>query len=203
MIPLSELQVDALAETFNISIGEAASTFAQIVGTEVDISVPRVEFVERHDIEQHLLGAKIGGRVCGVTQRFEAASDFCADTLLIFPEEGGLEVVRCMLGEQASIDEITELEQDALAEVGNIIINACMSSLANFLGEEMNGSLPRVLLCPPDRLFSANDDGRQILMAHIEMRMARHAVRGFVVFTMDMASVCSFIGRVERAFSIG
>ena len=42
-VALTEFQLDALAETFNMSLGEAAAIFSQIVSEEIKLSVPIVE----------------------------------------------------------------------------------------------------------------------------------------------------------------
>ena len=46
-IVLSETERDAIAETFNIGMGLAASALSEMVGSEVALSVPDVQLVDR------------------------------------------------------------------------------------------------------------------------------------------------------------
>ncbi len=107
-----------------------------------------------------------------------------------------------MLGDDTSIEHITELEQDALAEIGNIIINSCMSSLANLFGTEMSGSLPRVQSRTARTLLDDKAATDVILVARIGMTMAAHNLSGFVLFIMDVPSIEHFMDQVSRLFRL-
>ncbi|WP_374496007.1 chemotaxis protein CheC [Zoogloea sp.] len=197
--------MDALTEAFNLSLGEAASTFSAIVREEIELSVPTIELVSREELTHRLESAQPAGtteRLCRINQRFAAAVGFQTDALLLFPEHGSLEIVRRMLGDDAAIEHITELEQDALAEIGNIIINSCMSSLANLFGTEMYGSLPRVQSRTARTLLDDKPATDVILVARIGMTMAAHNLHGFVLFIMDVPSIEHFMDRVSSYFKL-
>jgi len=197
--------MDALTEAFNLSLGEAASTFSAIVREEIELSVPTIELVSREELTHRLESAQPAGtteRLCRINQRFAAAVGFQTDALLLFPEHGSLEIVRRMLGDDTAIEHITELEQDALAEIGNIIINSCMSSLANLFGTEMYGSLPRVQSRTARTLLDDKPATDVILVARIGMTMAAHNLHGFVLFIMDVPSIEHFMDRVSSYFKL-
>ncbi|TXH82876.1 chemotaxis protein CheX [Thauera aminoaromatica] len=197
--------MDALTEAFNLSLGEAASTFSAIVREEIELSVPTIEIVSREELTSRLESARPAGateRLCRINQHFCAAGGFQTDALLLFPEHGSLEIVRRMLGDDTAIEHITELEQDALAEIGNIIINSCMSSLASLFGSEMHGSLPRVQSRTVHTLLDDKAATDVILVARIGMSMAAHNLHGFVLFIMDVPSIEHFMDRVSRYFKL-
>ena len=56
---------------------------------------------------------------------------FSGRALLIFPEAQSLELVRSIVGAEHSLEDVIDLEQEALAETGNIILNACLATIAN------------------------------------------------------------------------
>jgi chemotaxis protein CheC len=128
MTQLTELQCDALGEIFNIGVGRAASSLSQIVNDEVLLSAPAVLVVPREKAAELLLGKEFR-QFSSVSQNFSGPFD--AQAMLIFPEVNALEIVRLMVGPHMSIEELSEFEQEAMCEVGNIILNACMSSLAD------------------------------------------------------------------------
>lgn len=205
MRSFSELEMDALTEAFNLSLGEAAATFSAIVREEIELSVPTIEILSRDGLTQRLESSQPAGaseRLCRINQHFNAASGFQTDALLLFPEHGSLEIVRRMLGDDTPIQHITELEQDALAEIGNIIINSCMSSLADLFGSEIIGSLPRVQSSSVARLLEDKAPDSLVLMARIGMKMSAHNLSGFVLFLMDVPSIDHFMGEVRRLFGL-
>jgi chemotaxis protein CheC len=206
MITMTELEQDALAESFNLSLGRAAAVFADIVSEEIQLSVPSVEILPRELLIQRLVdltGADAGRRLCCITQRYRAQEDFETDTLLLFPELGSMEIVRRMLGDTSvDIGQITELEQDALGEIGNIIINNCMAGLADIFGSEVVGTLPGVRAIHPHQLLDGQSDSDVILVARIGMSMLQNNIFGYVLFIMNVPSLEAFMKQVRRFFQL-
>lgn len=204
VIELSELQLDALAEAFNLALGEAAASFSQLVAEEIELSVPVVELASRETVIERLsaLSPLDAGRLCGIAQQFDTARLFHTEALLVFPESGCLEIVRRMLGDVTTVETITELEQDALAEIGNIIINGCMSTLSNLFAKEIVGTLPVVALDHARALYERHCGSDHVLVAQIGMRLAVQDISGFVLFMMDAASLHALVGEVSQVFAI-
>ena len=205
MIQLSDIEQDALGESFNLALGQAAAVFADLVNDEIQLSVPTVEILEREALVnrlEELAGAK-SQALCCIAQHYVAGNAFDTDALLLFPERGSLEIVRRMLGRtEIHLDQITELEQDALGEIGNIIINSCMSGLANILGTEVIGTLPGVQTIKPANLLDDHPKNEVILVAKIGMTMLTHDVTGYVLFIMDVPSLTAFMSSVRSFFGI-
>ena len=206
MIQLSDIEQDALGESFNLALGQAAAVFADLVNEEIQLSVPTVEILEREALVkrlEELTGTKTAQDLCCIAQHYVAGNAFDTDTLLLFPERGSLEIVRRMLGRsEIQLDQITELEQDALGEIGNIIINSCMSGLANILGTEVIGTLPGVQTIKPANLLDDHPKNEVILVAKIGMTMLTHDVTGYVLFIMDVPSLTAFMSSVRSFFGI-
>ena len=206
MIQLSDIEQDALGESFNLALGQAAAVFADLVNEEIQLSVPTVEILEREALVkrlEELTGTKTAQDLCCIAQHYVAGNAFDTDTLLLFPERGSLEIVRRMLGRtEIHLDQITELEQDALGEIGNIIINSCMSGLANILGTEVIGTLPGVQTIKPTNLLDDHPKNEVILVAKIGMTMLTHDVTGYVLFIMDVPSLTAFMSSVRSFFGI-
>jgi chemotaxis protein CheC len=206
MIALSELEMDALAESFNLTLGRAASVFADIVREEIQLSVPSVEILPREELVSRLeeLSCPTTHRgLCCIAQHYRSNHEFETDTLLLFPEKGSLEIVRRMLGDESvQVEQITELEQDALGEIGNIIINSCMDGMADMFGTEVIGTLPGVRTIQPSNLLDDHPEHEVILVARIGMRMMSQNISGYVLFIMDVPSLESFMRQVRRAFGL-
>ena len=189
MIRLSELELDALVELFNIGVGQAASAMSEIVNETVTMSVPSISFLTRSAAAKLLTTKSSGsGRICGISQRYTGA--FQTDAILMFPEEKSQQIVRLMVGQSMPLEELSQMEQEAMSEIGNILLNSCVGALANIFERELNGSLPDYRVGYSDDLMaSAGAPEAMVLMLHIEFTIERQQISGDVAFIMDMTAL--------------
>src|SRR6476661_2344136 len=155
---LSEIEQDALAEIANMGVSRAAASLRRMVGEQVFLSVPAVSIVTRATASR-LVERGHSTKLVAVQQSFEGP--FSGRALLIFPEAQSLELVRTIVGEEHSIEDVIDLEQEALAETGNIILNACLATIANVLRRTMTVSLPTVIRGTGDTLFGASSETQE------------------------------------------
>ncbi|MES2153441.1 MAG: chemotaxis protein CheC [Pseudomonadota bacterium] len=197
MLNLSELQHDALVEIFNIGVGQAARAMSEIVNEEVTMSVPSISFLNRADAAA-MLGNKDGNRVCGVSQHYGGA--FQTEAILMFPEDKSLDIVRLMVGESVPLKELTEMEQEALSEIGNIILNACVGTLANIFAQELSGSLPEYRIGTSGEILQASGGQADtvVLMLHIDFILEKHQIHGYVAFILDLSALQDLQGQVDK-----
>jgi len=186
---LSEEERDALAEIANMGVSRAATSLRQMVGEQVLLSVPAVEIVSRAKAALLVQGGN-ARKLVAVQQSFEGP--FSGRALLIFPEAQSLELVRSIVGAEHSLDDVIDLEQEALAETGNIILNACLATIANVLRRPMRMSLPAVVRGDGTTLFEADEtdaDGELVLFLYIDFTIRNRDVRGFIALLMDLPSI--------------
>jgi chemotaxis protein CheC len=187
--PLSELELDALTELVNIGVSRAAGSLRDMVGQEVLLSVPRIELVERTRAVQILCESE-ARKLVAVHQTFEG--DITGRVLLIFPETKSLEIVRAVAGADLSLEDVIDLEQEALAETGNIILNGCLSTIANMLERSLKMSLPEVLHGEAEHFFNLPPPphgGDLVLFVYINFAMKERDIRGYIAMLMDMPSL--------------
>jgi len=192
---LSALQEDALTEFFNIAIGRAAAMLSQMIGEGIELSVPVIRLVRGQEAAEVLGGPE--RRVCSVMQTLRG--DFSAEAMLVFPESQSLEIVRLLLRDSVPLQDITEMEQDALTEVGNIILNACIGTLTNLLSGDFTIGLPQFRLGACSEILAAGRRGQEdcMLLLHIDFRVERHAITGYVIFMQDLPSFQALIQSVD------
>jgi chemotaxis protein CheC len=186
---LSDIEKDALAEIANMGVSRAAVSLRQMVGEQVLLSVPAVNIVSR-EAAAGLVERGNSPRLVAVQQSFEGP--FSGRALLIFPEAQSLELVRSIVGEEHSLEDVIDLEQEALAETGNIILNACLATIANVLRRSMRMSLPSVIRGDGATLFetrSSDPDGDLVLFLYIDFTIKSRDVRGFIALLMDLPSI--------------
>src|SRR3712207_419374 len=149
-LTLSDLERDALTELVNIGVSRAASSLRKMIGEEVLLSVPAIEIMPPQDAAR-LIGERETDGLVAIQQQFEGA--FSGRALLIFPEATSLDLVRAIIGSDVPPEQIAELEQEALAETGNVILNGCLATMANMLKRSLTISLPEVVRGDGARLF--------------------------------------------------
>ncbi|KQV80306.1 chemotaxis protein CheC [Massilia sp. Root351] len=187
---LSELEHDALVEIFNIGVGQAAAAMSGIVNEAVTMSVPSISFLNRADAAA-LLGHRDEQRerICGVSQHYAGA--FQTEAILMFPEDKSLEIVRLMVGELVPLSELTEMEQEAMSEIGNIILNSCIGTLANIFEQELQGSLPVYHVGTSEDILNASGTAAAsvVMMLHIDFILEMHQIHGYVAFILDVSAL--------------
>lgn len=158
----TEVQLDALRELSNIASGTAATALSQLLGREVEISVPLVQTLP--------LGRAIDAcgdpddRVCGVALTVEGDVDGLV--LMLIPAEHSATLCR-LLG----VEEGSEIGDSALREVGNILGASYLGALAAITGLEL-------LPCPPNL-------GRAALRQVIDFALEQRASATDTVLVLD------------------
>jgi chemotaxis protein CheC len=189
IISLDDVETDALAELVNIGVGRAAASLARMVGGPVQLSVPAVKIVTYHEAATLTMRGNTGSLVA-VQQRFMGA--FSGTALLVFPEARSLELVRAVVGEAIPLEDVVDLEQEAVAEIGNVVLNGCLATMANVLRQRLDMSLPDVLRTTDAQLFTAarreGEDGH-VLFLFIDFHMREREIKGYIALLMDLPSL--------------
>lgn len=183
---LSELEHDALVEVFNLGVGQAASALSQLAGEPVQLSVPKVELLSKQAVLAQF-GGEPEQRVSAVRQTFEGT--LCTEALLMFPAAQSLRLVQIMIGENLPLEDLGEMEQEALAEIGNILLNSVLASVSDQLELALEGSLPEVELgAVSDVLLAEHDNGQPLLSLQVRFEIASRRIEGYLVFVLDLCS---------------
>ena len=203
VVELSPIERDAFAEIANMGVARAATSLRQMLGEQVLLSVPAVHIVTR-EVAAELVERDNSSKLVAVQQSFEGP--FSGRALLIFPEAQSLELVRSIVGADQSLEDVIDLEQEALAETGNVILNACLATIANVLRKSMRMSLPTIIRGDGATLFAQPlGGGNLVLFLYIDFTIKSRGMRGFIALLMDLPSIAAlkeivqdFIEKVER-----
>lgn len=203
MIQLDELERDALTELINLGMGRAAAQLSRMVAEPVGLSVPSLRIAPRDEAAQSLGGGS--SSFVAVSQGFQGR--FSGRVLLVFPEANSLELVRAALRNPLGLEEVMDFEQEALAEIGNVLLSGCLSVIANALRETFNVSLPRVVRGDAPLVLAGDvpsAGGDQALLIYIDFSIRTRNIRGYIALLMDLpaaaalrALVRTFIDRVS------
>jgi chemotaxis protein CheC len=153
-----------------------------------------------------LIGQRESESLIAIQQQFEGS--FAGRALLIFPESNGLQLVRAIVGDDMDHAEMVEMENEALAETGNVILNGCLGSMANMLQQSLKMSLSDVRRGSSEMLFEVLDSPVEdsfVLFLYINFSVRDRDIRGYIAMIMDLPSldllkqlIADFIERVTQ-----
>ena len=184
-LTLDELEVDALTELVNLGVSQAAVRLRAMVEEEILLTVPAMSVVSPDQAAEMVGGARVGELVA-VEQVFEG--EVSGRALLIFPEANSLELVRAVIREDAPADQIAELAPEALCETGNIVLQACLGTIANMLERTLVLAVPSLRRGRAQDLFARESQGT-VLFVYINFALRGRRIRGYIALLMDLPSM--------------
>jgi len=186
----SEEQIDALQEIMNIGIGIAAKSLSEMVSEEVLLNIPNIQLLSRSDISK-MLEAQNPEGMSYVFQDFKGT--FFGRSALIFPIHKSFNLVKALLKDLVLDDDMTEMEQEALSEVGNVILNACISTLVNCLDVKIEVQIPSYVRGGPvDILLEGDpqlDHNPTNLFCAVNFSTKESGIEGHVLFLLELPSI--------------
>lgn len=205
MTELTELEQDALTEIFNIGVGIAADALSSLTGEPVPLSVPVVALTCQKSAKRHHSGHATPP-LCVVRQTYRGA--LTTEAILVFPPENNADLVRLMTGAPVSPDALADLASDALAELGNIVLNAVVSHLSSSLRLPLEGSLPEVRMVESAQALIQNSltvpasgQAEPLLALTVDFELFASRANISLAFLLDRTSTDTLIERLGQYVS--
>lgn len=187
---LTDLERDALAEIFNISLGAAASLLSEMISDEILLSVPSLKLITTDQLNE--IEDLTNQDICVIEQKFEGGLGKGA-ALLLFKKKSSLQIVQMMIKDYVSIDEVSQFEKDALSEIGNIILNSVLSTLADLGTLRIETQIPEFFVGQYQAVFRENFEkdvpNATILLVVIDYKIKGIDVKGYIFFLMEISSL--------------
>ena len=135
-------QLDALREISNIGIGHAATALSQLIGSRVDLFVPRLTVAPIAEVPDIIGGAET--LIAGIY--IQMYGDARGNILLTFPRQSVTRLLGTLLPEREMPGEgiLTEYAASALREIGNILAGAYLNALGGLLSLTLITGVPAV-----------------------------------------------------------
>ena len=191
-MPLSPLQLDILQELINIGVGRAAGMLNQMVNTHIQLQVPVLRVLTRSQ-----LGELYAGRPNSVFSAVQLGftGEFAGISALIFPPESASKLVAVVLGKDEALSSDETMRRGTLQELGNIVLNGVMGSIANILREPLRYSAPDFI---EDDISSIVGQGTgMILVARTQFSMKDHLIEGEVLIIFSLSSFDSLLAAID------
>jgi len=193
---LSDDQLDALAEVINIGAGRAAAALSDITGSRIELTVPHIR-AYRVDAFHEQAKALGGDLDTLITQSFEGG--ISGRALLAFPRQSAVHLAHVVGDVQGDLDELDFDAQGVLEEVGNILLNAVLGSIANLLQCGLTYELPELRSeTPAAELLGgpSSQDVRTIVVADTHFGVASRNIASSLILVFEIGSLDTLLGEL-------
>lgn len=143
--PFNEDQLDALTEAVNIGVGRAAASLNSLVDRNIELRVPRVHVCCPDELRQ-LVEMEGDQLDTSVVQGFSGS--MTGQALLAFPEASGVALAKLVADPDAEGDALEFDLAGVLEEIGNIVLNGVLGSLANLFEDDFIYTVPELYSGP-------------------------------------------------------
>ncbi|TRY32953.1 response regulator [Aliiglaciecola sp. M165] len=152
--PLSE-KLDAYREMANVAMGQAGEKLAQMLNQFIDLPIPNVNLIETTELHMAIAEISHNESVSAISQGFISAG-ISGEALLIFNDSNFANMVKLLNYKQTKLS--AQLELEALMDVTNIMVSACLTALSDQLNVKFTHNHPIVLgqHCGLDELLNDN-----------------------------------------------
>lgn len=139
---LRPVQLDGLREISNIGMGHAATALSQLIGSRIDLHVPRVTIAHLAEVPDLVGGSET--LIAGVYM--SVYGDAQGSILLTFPRQSVTRLLGMLApeGETPKEGALTEFSASTLREIGNILAGAYLNALGGLLSLTLLPGVPSV-----------------------------------------------------------
>lgn len=196
---LSDEYCDTLGELFNIGMGRAAKSLSDMVREEVLLSVPSLHAIH-YEEALVLYKSQTVESINAVEQHFDG--QFSGNALLFFSSSSSQVLVQRIIGDIPCDEMLSEIEQEALKEVSNIILNACFGCIAEVLDCELSSGVPSIItgdletVLGVERLKVGEDP--LVLALSMTFTLPNNSIHGQVSLLMSSESIKNLVHELER-----
>ena len=195
---LTDKQQDALTELINIAFARTAASLAQLSGHRVRLDVPDIQMYAIDELPA-AVATLITEEIATVHQIF--TGPVSGDALLLLNYQGAVTLTDLLTGSPLPRARMDASAREALTEIGNILLNACLGMFGNLLKVQVTFSMPRLHMDNLDQLLRSITIGSEELRYAVVVSTAFHvkesAISGYLIIVLGVSSLDRLIHAVE------
>lgn len=196
MEPLNK-HIDLIKEFINIGVARGANVLNAILHTHIKLKVPVIKILTFEQLYEEMKTHGTLGQLAAVKMPFKG--NFSGTAELIFPAESANKLVTAFTNEKPENIDLDSIKAGALAEIGNIVLNAVMGSISNLLKTRFRYSVPHyvegdlVKLLPKDMVNKKSI----ILLARTRFTIETLEIEGDFVLFLEVGAFGSLISAIN------
>ena len=199
---LDAFELDSLSELFNVGLHRAAASLSEITGQRIMVDMPKLVVCPIAEIEKPLADL-VGGEIATVHQIFGGA--VVGDAVLLIEHDKAALLAKLMTsGEAAGGGRLDQSAREVLAEIGNIVLGACLSGFGDMLELPVSFSVPRIHIESLKSILGslrtdANEPQFAVIVA-TQFRLSELAVDGYMVIAIPATSLSRITHALAERF---
>ena len=199
---LDAFELDSLSELFNVGLHRAAASLSEITGQRIVVDMPKLIVCPIAEIEKPLADL-IGGEIATVHQIFGGA--VVGDAVLLIEHDKAALLAKLMTsGEAAGGGRLDQSAREVLAEIGNIVLGACLSGFGDMLELPVSFSVPRIHIESLKSILGSlrtdvNEPQYAVIVA-TQFRLSELAVDGYMVIAIPATSLSRITHALAERF---
>lgn len=187
----NRVDTDALTELFNIGLHRAAASLSDLTSQRVIVDLPRLWVCPLGDLKDALT-RMVSGDLATVHQIFRGAVS--GDAVLLLEYDSAVQLASVMTdGQVANGGHIDQSAREVLAEIGNIVLSACLSAFGNILKVSVAFSVPRIHVESLEGLLRSllidSDEVHYAMVATTRFRLSQTEVGGYLIIVIGLSSL--------------
>jgi len=179
--------VDAIRELINIGVGRAAGMLNEITQRPIILQVPSISIESLENLNRS--HDENSPPLSTISLHFQGTMSGVA--ALVFPPKSAALLVTLMTQEDENAQDLDVMQIETLKEVGNIIINAVMGSIANVLEQHLKYSLPNyreVRIATLAQSLKQSADNR-VVLANARFYLEGTTISGNILLILEIGSM--------------
>jgi chemotaxis protein CheC len=196
---LSTVQADAIQELGNIGAAHAATTLSLMLGSTIEMSVPAIKVI---DLSQ--LGTYMGEESAAMVA-FELQGEIAHGGYILFyiTRESAVRMTNTILGITEINRPLSEMDQSALLEVGNIMVSAFLDATAELLGIIMLPSPPALTIDMAHAVMQSliaqmQEETNEVLLFSTELVCKEYKIDSDIIMMPERSTLLRIIELLEN-----
>ena len=196
---LDDFETDALTELFNVGLHRAAASLSEITGQRILVEHPRL-WICRADEAETRLRDLLSGELAAVHQVFGGA--VAGDAALLIEQDKAAQLARLVThGTAGGEGRLDQSAREVLAEMGNIVLGACLSGFGDMLDVPVSFYVPTIridTLKPVLKSLLSEASGVQFaVIVATQFRVSGLEVNGYMIVAVGAKS----LERISKALA--
>ncbi len=192
---LSDLQLDFIKEIINIGIGKGADVLNKLVHEKIELRTLDLKIQKVDQSNNIVIGEK---DTSSVVMTF--SGPISGRTSLLFPSESALKLVHLIAPGLTKMNDFSHLKMNVLMEVGNIVINGIIGSIANVLQLHLSYSLPTYEQgCV--NTWHSSEDTQYIIIISTEFKVQNNKIYCNIIICLEVKSLAKLINFINKALT--
>ena len=158
----------------------AVQSLSDVIGSELSFVL--------HDVEiENFTASHFSAQKFGIVQ-LECSGLLNAEILLMFDIDGIFLILKKMLGAAADNEMILECENEAMCELGNVVMIRYLSEIADYLHTPLESTLPTYRVELKDEFLKDVDSKKCLIASHVDLNLDDYTAEMKILFSVSRES---------------